>query len=80
MPEITVYSRPDCQPCKATIRKLNELGADYQKVNLTEDPEALDYVKSLGYTGAPVVVAGERHWAGYSPDKIMKAVADGANT
>lgn len=80
MTDITVYSRPNCEPCKATIRKLNSLGARYEKVDLTEDPDALDYVKSLGYSGAPVVVAGDVHWAGFSPDKIAKAVNDGADT
>ncbi|WP_029923876.1 glutaredoxin family protein [Nocardia otitidiscaviarum] len=74
-PEITVYSRPGCQPCKATIKKLNSLGADYRKVDVTEDAEALDYIKSLGYLQAPVVVAGGEHWAGYSPDRITEAVA-----
>ncbi|MFE2994100.1 glutaredoxin domain-containing protein [Nocardia sp. NPDC059246] len=77
MPEITVYSRPNCQPCKATIRKLDALGADYRKVDVTEDDDALDYIRSLGYSQAPVVVAGETHWTGYSPDKLTKAVADG---
>ncbi|MET8430142.1 glutaredoxin family protein [Nocardia sp. NPDC004860] len=79
MPEITVYSRPNCQPCKFTIRKLESLGAEFRKIDVTEDDDALDFIRSLGYKQAPVVVAGERHWSGYSPDKITKAVADGAD-
>lgn len=27
-------------------------------------------VKELGYTAAPVVVAGEDHWSGFRPDKL----------
>ena len=31
---------------------------------------AMDYVKSLGYQQAPVVVTDGEHWAGFRPDKI----------
>ena len=37
--------------------------------------EARDYVMSLGYSSAPVVVSGETHWSGFRPDSI-KALAD----
>jgi glutaredoxin-like protein NrdH len=70
MPQITVYSRPNCEPCKATIRKLNKLGAAYIKVDVTEDTEALVLIKGLGYSQAPVVVVGDEHWAGYKPGHL----------
>jgi glutaredoxin-like protein NrdH len=76
---ITVYSRPDCEPCKATIRKLNQLGLPHQKIDVTEEPDALDYIRGLGYLQAPVVVAGDDHWSGYRPHRI-KELADGAET
>ena len=37
---------------------------------LSEDPAALEHVKSLGYLQAPVVVTDEDHWSGFRPDKI----------
>lgn len=75
---ITVYTRPNCQPCKATKRKLEQLQAEYTLIDVTEDPDALDLIKGLGYLQAPVVVArigGEEvHWGGFSPDNIAWAV------
>ena len=51
---VTVYTKPQCDT----------------KVDITEDTQALEMVKSLGYLQAPVVIAGEEHWSGFRPDKI----------
>jgi Glutaredoxin-like protein NrdH len=71
---ITVYSKPMCVQCDATYRALDKQGLDYTKVDLTQDAESLEFIKSLGYQQAPVVMAGDDHWSGYRPDRI-KAVA-----
>lgn len=75
---ITVYTKPGCQPCKATIRKLDKLGAEYDTVDLAEHPEAIDTIKALGYLEAPVVVVGDEHWSGYKPHHIEQAVKRGS--
>lgn len=67
---ITVYSKPACVQCTATTRELDRKGITYKYVDLTKDPEAMDTVRKLGYMQAPVVVAGDEHWAGFRPDKI----------
>jgi len=67
---ITVYSKPACVQCTATTRALDARGIDYSVVDLTEDAEAMARVQALGYRQAPVVVAGEAHWAGFRPDMI----------
>jgi glutaredoxin-like protein NrdH len=67
---ITVYSKPVCQACKATYRYLDKAGLEYEVVDLTEDAEAAAFVASLGYTSAPVVVAGDEHWSGLKVDRI----------
>ena len=67
---ITVYSKPACVQCNATYRALDKHGIDYQTVDITTDPEALEAVKALGYLQAPVVVAGDDSWSGFRPDKI----------
>lgn len=67
---ITVYSKPSCVQCTATYRALDRLGVDYDIVDISQDAEALDRVRSLGYMQAPVVIAGEQHWAGFRPDMI----------
>lgn len=37
---------------------------------MSENLDALQMVKDLGYTAAPVVMAGEDHWSGFRPDKL----------
>ncbi|NGM44352.1 glutaredoxin-like protein NrdH [Rhodobacter sp. SGA-6-6] len=67
---ITVYSKPACVQCTATTRALDARGISYSLVDLTEDAAAMELVTGLGYRQAPVVVAGEAHWAGFRPDMI----------
>ncbi|WP_172298189.1 glutaredoxin-like protein NrdH [Pseudoruegeria sp. HB172150] len=67
---ITVYSKPACVQCTATTRALAARGVDFDVIDLTEDNEAMELVTSLGYRQAPVVMAGDDHWAGFRPDKI----------
>jgi glutaredoxin-like protein NrdH len=74
MSQITVYTKPACEACKATFRTLNKAGISYQVVDITEDATARDYVMSLGYLQAPVVVTGDTHFSGFRPDRL-KALA-----
>lgn len=74
---VTVYTKPACVQCNATYKALDKAGVAYIKVDITEDSEARDYVMSLGYLQAPVVVADQGHWSGFRPDRI-KALADEA--
>ena len=67
---VTVYSKPACVQCHATYRALDKAGIDYQVIDMSQDAEALEYVKSLGYAQAPVVVAGSEHWSGFQPQRI----------
>ena len=71
---VTVYTKPACGQCIATRKALDAAGVDYETVDLTTDPDALDYVQSLGYLQAPVVVTDHEHWAGFHPDRC-KALA-----
>ncbi|MCG7622212.1 MULTISPECIES: glutaredoxin-like protein NrdH [unclassified Epibacterium] len=67
---ITVYSKPACVQCTATTRALEAKGISFDLVDLTEDAAAMEMVQGLGYRQAPVVVAGDDHWAGFRPDLI----------
>jgi glutaredoxin-like protein NrdH len=67
---VTVYTKPACVQCNATYKALDKQGIAYEKVDITLDPEARDYVMGLGYLQAPVVVAGNDHWSGFRPDRI----------
>ncbi|GAA1681213.1 NrdH-redoxin [Citricoccus zhacaiensis] len=71
MTTVTVYSKPDCVQCNATYRALEKKGIDYETVDLSQDVDALERIRTLGYMQAPVVVtATGDHWSGFRPDKI----------
>ena len=72
---VTVYSKPACVQCDATYRALDKHGIAYDVVDLTQDPTALELVRSLGYLQAPVVIAGNTHWSGFRPDQITALTA-----
>ncbi|MDQ1899893.1 MULTISPECIES: glutaredoxin-like protein NrdH [Paracoccus] len=67
---IIVYSKPACVQCTATTRALDARGLSYDVIDLTEDAAAMERVTALGYRQAPVVIAGDAHWAGFRPDMI----------
>ncbi|WP_409311380.1 glutaredoxin-like protein NrdH [Pectobacterium sp. B1J-3] len=67
---ITIFTKPDCVQCNATRRALDKQGIDYQLVDLTEDAQALQQVRALGYQQVPVVMTADDHWSGFRPDKI----------
>ena len=68
---VTVYTAQHCMPCKATKRKLNDLGVDFTEVDVTEDHDARAYLVSLGHTQTPVVESPIGSWSGYKPDRIL---------
>lgn len=72
---ITVYSKPRCPQCDATIRTLNRYGAPHTVVDITVDRDALEMVLALGYQQAPVVVVGEEHWSGFRPDRVAEVAS-----
>ena len=56
--KIVVYSKPNCQQCNFVKNFLTNWNVPFDVVDVTENEEALNYVKSLGITQMPVTVAG----------------------
>ena len=56
--------------CNATYKALDKAGIAYEKVDISIDDEAREYVLALGYLQAPVVVTDSEHWSGFRPDRI----------
>lgn len=69
---VIIYSKPACVQCSATCRAFERLGVDYSVVDISKDSQAYLFVTQLGYRQVPVVVAGDRHWAGFRPDMIRQ--------
>lgn len=70
---VTVYTKPNCQPCRATKRWLDKRGVTYQTVDITMHPEDVEAAKFLGFYQSPVVVVGtwsDDAWCGFDPEKL----------
>ena len=68
---LTIYSKPSCVQCNATYRALDDRGVEYDVVDMSVDPDALEKVKALGHLQAPVVITPQgEHWSGFRPDLI----------
>ena len=81
MEALTVYTTgPQCGKCRMTKMMLDSKGIPYVEVNITEHPEAREYVtEELGYTVAPVVVVDDDdHWCDLRPDQIERVAETGS--
>ena len=74
--KVTIYTTPDCVQCDSTKRMLQRNNIEFESVDLHSDPMALEFVRGLGYTQAPVVVVGDRHWSGFRMEKIKNLIAE----
>ena len=68
---VTIYTLPSCVQCDSTKKLFAKNSINYTEVDLTQDEQAFEMVSSLGYVSAPVVIAGDDHWSGFRPDKIL---------
>lgn len=86
VPIVTVYSKPQCAQCDRTKAwldsddpKRGNMKGLYEIIDITQDAEAYEAVKALGYMSAPVVIIGnpgsnddETHWYGFRPDMLAQ--------
>ena len=73
---VTVYTQPDCRPCRRVIKKLEEAGIELEVVDLSKDLLAKDYVQRvLRVSSTPIVEAfGFPLIVGYQPDKLKEFI------
>lgn len=80
---IVVLTKDGCRPCKMTVKKLEDAGIHFDTVKMSSEDDAtahetaaLEYARSLGVMGAPVVIASDDNvWAQYRPDKISELIS-----
>ena len=75
IPEVIVYTKPRCKHCQDTKRMFNQLGVEYEEVDVTTSQIALARIKDdWGFTQAPVIEVQDFDvWSGFNPDKIREA-------
>jgi glutaredoxin len=57
-PSLKVYWRPGCSSCVRVKEFLTGLGVDYESINVSARPEAMDELRELGVRTVPVVARG----------------------
>jgi len=70
LPDITLYSKPGCVQCRATVKRLQLKRLDYTYVDVTESDDAWQKAAQYGISQMPIVVAGDQVWGGYKPEAI----------
>lgn len=75
---ITLYTKSNCMQCQMTKMWLTQNGHPYEEINIEEKPEAIDELKSHGYSAMPVVSIDnelanpEKTWAQFQIDRLEK--------
>jgi glutaredoxin/uncharacterized damage-inducible protein DinB len=59
MDSLRVYWRPGCSSCVKVKEFLTHLGVDYESVNVSARPEAMQELRELGVRTVPVVARGK---------------------
>ncbi|MFS0715498.1 glutaredoxin family protein [Arthrobacter sp. 1P04PC] len=75
---VVLYGKPRCVQCDATERKLRKHRIHFTKVDVSQDETALNFIKQLGYTAAPVVyvstIEGDVHWTQFDIGMIEQHI------
>ena len=58
---LRVYWRPGCSSCVRVKEFLSALGVEYESVNVSARPEAMDELRALGVGSVPLVVRGREY-------------------
>ena len=61
MPPLRVYWRPGCSSCVKVKEFLSGLGVDYESINVSAKPEAMDELREMGVRTVPVVARGKEY-------------------
>ena len=61
MNELRVYWRPGCSSCVKVKEFLTNLGVNYESVNVSARPEAMEELRALGVRTVPVVARGAEY-------------------
>jgi len=72
---VTVYTLPACVQCDSTKKFLKRNLIEYMEIDISKDEEAMQKIRDLGFTQAPVVQFGEETWSGFRFDRLNKIAA-----
>lgn len=71
---VSVYTQPNCLPCKRVIAKLKEAGIDFDVYDVTENDRAYEFIKGIGAKSVPVVTGAGVVITGYEPTQLRDLI------
>lgn len=73
---ITVYTQPDCRPCKRVMDKLTAAGISFETVDISKNAFAKDFVTRVYQAKSTPVIeyADGQAIVGYQPDKLKELI------
>ena len=74
MQQITVFSQPNCVPCRKVKAWFDAKGVEYVERDITTDVEAFQHIRDLGHMGVPVVETAEKNWVGINLANMKELV------
>jgi len=75
--KVKVYSTPTCPWCTKVKEYLQELGVDYEEIDVSKDrAAAMEMVRQTGQMGVPVTFVGDKFVVGYDPDAINELLKE----
>ena len=71
---LKVYWRPGCSSCVKVKEFLTKLGVDYESINVSARPEAMDELRELGVRTVPVVSRGRDYVFAQELDDVSRFI------
>lgn len=72
--EVIIYSTPTCGACKSALNYFADNGIEYEKIDVSADPEALEeMVDASGQMGVPVILVGGQVLVGWNLREFKEA-------
>lgn len=72
LPEIVVYTQPDCASCSEVARFLEDRGVPFTMLDVSRDADALEEIVSRGYMSTPVTRIGDSWVAGFKRKQLER--------
>lgn len=72
--KIRIFSKVNCMQCKMVKRFLDDKKVEYTEIDVEQQPEMIDYIKSLGFQSLPVVEADDKAFSGFRPNELKTLV------
>ncbi len=64
---LLIYTKTGCPYCEAALKSFKASGAEYEEINLSNDPSRIDeMVKISGSRKVPVIVDGDKISVGFN--------------